>query len=134
MKNKIIALLISAVLLALCPLSVLAAATPGQEIAALQADLSGESSGRGTLARLSANLLRSLTDKLENAEILPEDVTTAADKAAEFLADATANLGSSTGKMLGVGNGGSAAPLGGVRHAAQGGCDLPEDGLVPHAV
>lgn len=107
MKNKIIALLISAVLLALCPLSVLAAATPGQEIAALQSDLREENTGRGTLARLSANLLRSLTGKLENAEILPEDIATAADKAAEFLADATANLGSSTSRMLGVGSSGN---------------------------
>ena len=104
MKKSWIALILAAVLLAVCPLNALAASakTPAQSIAALQANLNKPDQERSSLGRLSSNLLRSLTGKLQNAEILPEDAAAALNETAGLLADIYASLGSTTSNLLGA--------------------------------
>ena len=104
MKKKIFALVIALILTFSCPAAALAASTGTPDfnavVSAVQADLNNKANGTA-VSRLAVNLLRSLTEKLKNAELGAENAAAAMDKANVLLARLYASLGSYAPTLLG---------------------------------
>ena len=107
MKKKITAVFLSALMLFSFALPA-GAAQPGAVsapdfgavVAAIQADLNDETQSIGPLARLSAGLLRSVTERLKNTEVTTDDIKATVDECSRLVAKVYTSMGNYASKML----------------------------------
>lgn len=104
MKKKIIAVLLSVIMLLGLPMGALAAQFRipqfGEIVTAVQADLHEQLAGLGTIAKLNVSLLRSLTEKAQNIEISESDLKAVTDKASALLAQVYEKMGSYAANLI----------------------------------
>ena len=106
MKKKITALLLTALLVFTFALPAFAASArksapdAGAVVAAVQSGLNADARSMKPLARMSTNLLRSVTERLKNVRIVADDIDAAVDECSRPVAGVYAAIGSSASELL----------------------------------
>ena len=132
MKKKIIAVLLSVIMLLGLPMGALAAQFRipqfGEIVTAVQADLNEQATGLSTIAKLNVSLLRSLTEKAQNIEISEKDLKAVTDKASALLAQVYEKMGSYAANLIAKIGGGNNDGNGGTTPATPSTPSTPSDG------